>query len=507
MNFLEEFEIEKINPGVYTGNAWCAQENKNELLDSFCPATNTIIASVNSCTSSDYEQVITHSQAVFHTWRIVPAPKRGEMIRLIAEALRRHKDALGSLISFETGKIKQEGDGEVQEMIDIADFSVGESRMLYGKTMHSERSEHRMYEQWHPLGIVGVITAFNFPVAVWAWNAFIAAIAGNTVVWKPSPKTPLCAIAVQKICNEVLEEYGYPGIFSLFVESGTDQVTKLISDARIPLVSFTGSSAVGRKVATAVAERLGKSLLELSGNNAVIIDESADLNLAIPAVVFGAIGTSGQRCTTTRRLFIHKNIYAQTVEKLVHIYQQIQIGDPLNTDVLMGPLIDQKAVTRFANAIETVRKAGGEILYGGEVLPNDGNYVMPTLARAQNHWEIVQQETFGPLLYVMPFNDFSEALVLQNSVPQGLSSSLFTNDVRHSEMFLSAIGSDCGIANINIGTSGAEIGGAFGGEKDTGGGREAGSDAWQVYMRRQTNTINWGDELPLAQGIKFELDQ
>ena len=506
MNFLEELGIEQINSGVFAGNAWRVQDNKNGVFDSICPASNNVIASVNNCTDSDYEEIISNSHTVFHKWRMVPAPKRGELIRLIAQALRKHKDALGSLVSFEMGKIKQEGDGEVQEMIDIADFAVGQSRMLYGKTMHSERRKHRMYEQWHPLGVVAVITAFNFPVAVWAWNAFIAAIAGDTVVWRPSPKTPLCAIAVQNICNEVLEEHGYPGIFSLLIESGTDQVSKLIQDFRISLVSFTGSTAVGKKVATAVAARLGKSLLELSGNNAVIIDETAELNLAIPAVLFGAIGTTGQRCTTTRRLFIHEKIFDQTVERLIHAYQQIRIGDPLDADVLMGPLIDKKAVTKFVNAIEKVRQAGGEILYGGEALPNGGNYVIPTLAQAKNHWEIVQQETFGPLLYVIPYKDFSEVLALQNNVPQGLSSSLFTNDLRHSEMFLSAIGSDCGIANVNIGTSGAEIGGAFGGEKDTGGGREAGSDAWQAYMRRQTNTINWSHMLPLAQGIRFELN-
>ena len=507
MNFLQELSIENVNPGTYTGTTLHTQIKINRLLDSICPTTNAVIARVNNSTSIDYEDVITQSQAVFHEWRNVPAPKRGEMIRLIAEALRKHQGALGSLIAFEMGKIKQEGDGEVQEMIDIADFAVGQSRMLYGKTMHSERTKHRMYEQWHPQGVVGVITAFNFPVAVWAWNAFIAAVAGNTVVWKPSPKTPLCAIAVQKICNEILESHGFSGVFSLFIESGTDLAAKLINDSRIPLVSFTGSTVVGKKVATAVAARLGKSLLELSGNNAVIIDESAELNLAIPAVVFGAIGTAGQRCTTVRRLFIHEKIFDQTVEKLIHAYQQIRIGDPLKTDVLMGPLIDLKAVTRFVKALEKVREAGGQILYGGEVLPNNGNFVIPTIAQAQNHWEIVQQETFGPLLYVMPFKEFSEAIVLQNSVPQGLSSSLFTNDITHSEMFLSVMGSDCGIANINIGTSGAEIGGAFGGEKDTGGGREAGSDTWQSYMRRQTNTINWGHDFPLAQGIQFELNR
>jgi len=352
-----------------------------------------------------------------------------------------------------------------------------------------------------------VITAFNFPTAVWAWNAFIAAIAGNTVVWKPSPHTPLCSIAVQKIFNEVLEDNGYPGVFSLLIESETDLVTKLIHDSRIPLISFTGSTAVGRKVASVVAARLGKSLLELSGNNAIIIDESADLNLAIPAVVFGAIGTAGQRCTTTRRLFIQENIFDQTVEKLINAYQQIRIGDPLDTEILMGPLIDQNAVNKFIDALKKLQKLGGEVLFGGEVLPKKGNFVLPTIAKAKNHWEIVQQETFGPLLYVMSFKTITEAIDLQNSVPQGLSSSLFTNNIKHSELFLSAVGSDCGIANINIGTSGAEIGGAFGGEKDTGGGREAGSDAWQAYMRRQTNTINWSNELPLAQGIKFELDR
>ena len=506
MNFLQELKIEKVNPGACAGTVWRARDNLNGQLDSTCPATNTVIASVNNSTSIDYEEVITQSQFVMNEWRNTPAPKRGELIRLIAEALRKHKDALGSLISFEMGKIKQEGDGEVQEMIDIADFAVGQSRMLYGKTMHSERFQHRMYEQWHPLGVVGVITAFNFPTAVWAWNAFIAAIAGNTVVWKPSPHTPLCSIAVQKICNGVLEDNGYPGVFSLFIESETDLVTKLINDPRIPLVSFTGSTSVGRKVASVVAARLGKSLLELSGNNAIIIDESADLDLAIPAVVFGAIGTAGQRCTTTRRLFTHENIFDQTVEKLVNAYQQIRIGDPLDTEILMGPLIDQKAVNKFIDVLKKLQKLGGKVLYGGEVLPNKGNFVLPTIAKAENHWEIVQQETFGPLLYVMPFKSISEAIDLQNNVPQGLSSSLFTNNIKHSELFLSAVGSDCGIANVNIGTSGAEIGGAFGGEKDTGGGREAGSDAWRAYMRRQTNTINWSNELPLAQGIKFELD-
>lgn len=438
-------------------------------------------------------------------WRQVPAPKRGELIRLIGEELRLNKDALATLISLEMGKIKQEADGEVQEMIDMADFAVGQSRMLYGKTMHSERPQHRMYEQWHPLGPIGVITAFNFPVAVWAWNAFIAVICGNTVIWKPSSKTPLCAIAVQKICEAVMQRTGFEGIFSLLVASD-DIAANLALDSMLPLISFTGSVPIGRKISGQVAQRLGRTLLELSGNNAVIVDEYANLDLAIPAILFGAIGTAGQRCTTIRRLLVHQSLEEKMVCRLVEAYQLITIGDPLRSDVLMGPLIDQAAVASYCDALEVIKQAGGEILYGGRVRTGPGFFVTPTLVKAQNHWPIVQQETFAPILYIMTFNTLEEAIYLQNNVPQGLSSAIFTDQMSHAEYFLSVVGSDCGIANINMGTSGAEIGGAFGGEKETGGGREAGSDAWKAYMRRQTNTINWGKDLPLAQGIQFRVD-
>jgi aldehyde dehydrogenase (NAD+) len=404
------------------------------------------------------------------------------------------------------GKSKQEGDGEVQEMIDIADFAVGQSRMLYGNSMHSERPNHRMYEQWHPYGIIGVISAFNFPVAVWAWNAFLAAICGNVTVWKPSLKTPLCAIAVQRLCNQVLEANQYPEVFSLIIPQDPLVVEAMVHDHRIPLISFTGSTAVGKKVAAHVAGRLGKTILELGGNNAIILDQSADLNLAIPGIVFGAVGTAGQRCTTTRRLFVHETQYHELINKLQHAYEQVTVGDPLDQKNLMGPLIDEYAVKQFTMAIERIKHAGGEIVFGGHVLDQEGFFVQPTLVcSVENHWAIVQEETFAPILYVMTYRTLDEAITLQNAVPQGLSSSLFTQSLKSAERFLSAWGSDCGIANINIGTSGAEIGGAFGGEKETGGGRESGSDSWKAYMRRQTNTINWGDELPLAQGIQFNL--
>ena len=422
---------------------------------------------------------------------------------ILGAALRKHKDLLGSLVSLEVGKIKAEGDGEVQEMIDMADFAVGQSRMLYGTTMHSERAQHRMSEQWHPLGPIGVITAFNFPVAVWAWNAFLAAIAGDTVVWKPSPKAPLCAIAVQHLCNRVMEQQGYRGIFSLIVTAEKTIAETLVQDRRLPLISFTGSVPVGRSVAATVARRLGRTLLELSGNNAIIVDQTADLSLAIRAIVFGAVGTAGQRCTTTRRLFVHESRYDEVVAKLLSAYRQIRIGNPLEPEVLLGPLIDRAAVETYRRAIEEVKQTGGKVLYGGQVLDQPGYFVEPAIVKAENHWPIVQRETFAPILYVMPFKELDDAIALQNAVPQGLSSSIFTADMQSSERFTSTAGSDCGIANVNIGTSGAEIGGAFGGEKETGGGREAGSDAWKAYMRRQTNTINWGHDLPLAQGIKF----
>ena len=467
------------------------------------PASAEVIAHVRACALGEYEQMIENAIVNFQSWRDLPAPKRGELVRVMGNKLRAHKDALGTLVSLETGKIKQEGDGEVQEMIDIADFAVGQSRMLYGKTMHSERPHHRMYEQWHPLGVVGVVTAFNFPVAVWAWNAFIAAIAGNSVVWKPSPKAPLCAIAVHNLCVEAMRELNYPGVFSLLVSDQNEFVERMAADARVALLSFTGSSAVGATLAQTVARRMGKSLLECSGNNAIIVDETANLNLAVPAIVFGAVGTAGQRCTTTRRLIVHESRYDELMSRLTAAYGQVKVGDPLEPGSLMGPLIDAQAVERFRTTIAEVRSLGGTILHGGEVLPGPGFFVQPTLVRAENHWDAVQRETFAPILYIMTFKTLDEAIALQNTVPQGLSSALFTERIDRAEQFLSARGSDCGIANVNIGTSGAEVGGAFGGEKQTGGGREAGSDAWKYYMRRQTNTINWGQALPLAQGIQF----
>jgi aldehyde dehydrogenase (NAD+) len=500
---LKGLGLSAVTAGGSTGTHWWASGENTSLLESVNPATGETIAKIRTCSADDYEHIVLESITAFQQWRLVPAPKRGEFVRLLGSTLREHKDLLGSLVSLEVGKIKAEGDGEVQEMIDMADFAVGQSRMLYGTMMHSERAQHRMSEQWHPLGPVGVITAFNFPVAVWAWNAFLAAIAGDTVVWKPSPKASLCAIAVQHLCNRVMKQQGYRGIFSLIVTAEKTIAETLVQDCRFPLISFTGSVPVGREVAATVAQRLGRTLLELSGNNAIIVDQTADLSLAIRAIVFGAVGTAGQRCTTTRRLFIHESRYDEVVTKLISAYRQIRIGNPLEPGVLLGPLIDRAAVETYQKAIEEVKQAGGKVLYGGEVLSQPGYFVEPAIVKAENHWPIVQRETFAPILYVMPFSMLDEAIALQNAVPQGLSSAIFTSDVRSSERFTSTAGSDCGIANVNIGTSGAEIGGAFGGEKETGGGREAGSDAWKAYMRRQTNTINWGHDLPLAQGIQF----
>ena len=505
MEFLDKLGIEQCNPGACFGPESWSTAKDTGFVDSINPATGERIARVWGASAGDYEKIISVARETFLEWRTVPAPKRGEAIRLCTEALRRIKGPLGSLVSLEMGKIKAEGDGEVQEMIDIGDFALGQSRMLYGLSMHSERPRHRMYEQWHPYGIVGVISAFNFPVAVWAWNAFVAAVCGNVTVWKPSPKGALCCIAVQKICNEALQAGGFPPIFLSFIEPGHALAEKFVDDERVDLISFTGSTAVGRQVGTRVAARLGRSLLELGGNNAIIVDQSADLKMAIPGIVFGAVGTAGQRCTTTRRLFVHESIMKQVTDSLVNAYQQVRIGDPLEPDTLMGPLTDGASVARFEAAIAAARRAGGEILTGGKRLDRPGFFVEPTIIRADNDWEIVRTETFAPILYVIPFSSLDEAISMQNDVRQGLSSSIFTNDMRHAELFLSAVGSDCGIANVNIGTSGAEIGGAFGGEKDTGGGRESGSDAWKAYMRRQTNTINWGTDLPLAQGIKFDL--
>lgn len=505
MDLLKTLHLEAQNSGASTSKHWWSHHKTDGEIISYSPANGAAIGAVYRASESDYDHIVKEAQHAFLNWRNVPAPKRGEVVRAIGDELRKYKDFLGSLVSLEMGKSKQEGDGEVQEMIDMADLAVGQARMLYGKTMHSERAEHRMYEQWQPLGVVSVISAFNFPVAVWSWNAFVAAICGNTVVWKPSPKTPLCAVAVQHICNRVLDKFGYRGIFSLLVTDNNEIVKKMAMDERIPLVSFTGSTTVGREMNKMVAGRLGRSLLELSGNNAIIVDREANLENAIPSIVFGAIGTAGQRCTTTRRLFIHESQYDAVVAALVKAYKKVTIGDPLDQKNLMGPLIDKVAVDHYLKAVTDAKSQGGKVLFGGNAIAGDGYYVEPTIIEAENNWEIVQRETFAPILYVMKYKTLDEAIAMQNHSRFGLSSAMFTNVVQHAEQFLSANGSDCGIANINIGTSGAEIGGAFGGEKDTGGGREAGSDAWKAYMRRQTNTINWGRALTLAQGIKFEI--
>ena len=503
---LESLGIEENNYGACVGAGNWLTTTDAGVLNSFNPANGNVIANVYQCSEADYENVIAESEKVFEEWRMVPAPIRGQLVREMGEELRRKKDLLGSLVSLEMGKIKAEGDGEVQEMIDIADFSVGLSRQLYGLTMHSERIKHRMYEQWHPLGIVGVISAFNFPVAVWAWNAFIAAVCGDITVWKPSSKAPLCGIAIQNICNEVLERNGYKGIFSLIIGRGSTIGERLINDKRVPLISATGSTRMGKRIGEVVGSRLGKTILELGGNNAIVVDETANMDLVVPAILFGAVGTAGQRCTSTRRIIVQQNICDQLIDKLKNAYTQIRIGDPLDNNTLMGPLIDQSAVEDFLAALEKVKMEGGEILIGGDVVEGDGYFVTPAIVKAENSYKIVQEETFAPILYIIPYDNLEDALNLHNDVPQGLSSAIFTNNVLNSESFLSHEGSDCGIANVNIGTSGAEIGGAFGGEKDTGGGRESGSDSWKAYMRRQTNTMNWSRELPLAQGIKFEIE-
>jgi aldehyde dehydrogenase (NAD+) len=505
MEMLKPFGIEHDNAGAYLGDGEWSSTTDAGVIDCVNPATAETIARVWSASDADYERIMEKARRIFADWRSVPAPVRGDAVRLCTDALRRNKDALGSLVALENGKIKAEGDGEVQEMIDIGDFAVGQSRMLYGNTMHSERPQHRMYEQWHPLGVVGVISAFNFPVAVWAWNAFIAAICGNVTVWKPSVKGALCAIAVQKICNEALAQGGYPPIFMSFMAHDHELAEKFVNDKRVDLLSFTGSSWVGRQVGVKVAQRMGRSLLELGGNNAIILDETADLKMAIPGIVFGSVGTAGQRCTSTRRLFVHESIIDEVATTLVNAYQQVRIGDPLDPSTLMGPLTDAATVDTFEAAVAAAVAEGGELLTGGRRIDRPGFFVEPAIIRAENHWDIVQTETFAPILYLIPFRDIDQAIEMQNAVVQGLSSSIFTSNVQNAERFLAASGSDCGIANVNIGTSGAEIGGAFGGEKETGGGRESGSDAWKTYMRRQTNTINWGNELPLAQGIKFDL--
>ena len=505
---LAQFGIEEINNGASTGGHWF--RTRGERIDSYSPVDGKLIASVNSATEADYEAVILKAQEAFKAWRQVPAPKRGEVIRQLAEKIREYKEPLGKLVSYEMGKSLQEGLGEVQEMIDICDFAVGLSRQLYGLTMHSERPRHRMYEQYHPLGIVGIISAFNFPVAVWNWNTALAWACGDVCVWKPSEKTPLTAIACQQITKEVFDANNVPeGVSGLII--GGAEIGKLMAeDTRVPLVSATGSTRMGKSVGAAVGARLGRSLLELGGNNAIIITPSADLKMVVPGAVFGAVGTAGQRCTSTRRLIIHEEIYDKVKEALAKAYAQLRIGNPLDQNNHVGPLIDKAAVDMYLSALDKAVAEGGKILVPGGVLEGSGYesgcYVKPAIVEAENHFQIVQHETFAPILYIMKYSGSVEnAIKLQNGVPQGLSSAIMTNNLKESEAFLSCAGSDCGIANVNIGTSGAEIGGAFGGEKETGGGRESGSDAWKVYMRRQTNTINYSDSLPLAQGIKFEL--
>ena len=499
---LRRLGVQDSNPGACTGT-WI--ETRGEPVVSLDPSSGEPIASVRRATVDDYERVAAQATASFARWRMLPAPKRGEIVRQLGEQLRAHKEDLGLLVSWEMGKVHSEGQGEVQEMIDIADFAVGLSRQLYGNTMHSERPLHRMYEQWHPLGPVGIVTAFNFPGAVWAWNAMIAAVCGDTMIWKPSHQTPLVAIAVQQICNRVMQENGLDGVFDLVVGDGKTVGEALLADRRIPLVSATGSCRMGRRVAAVVGQRFGRSLLELGGNNAIIVLDDADLELALRAVLFGAVGTAGQRCTSTRRLFLQRHIADGFVERLARAYRSLRIGDPLDPHTHMGPLVNEQAITVMMAALDRARQEGGEIVYGGKRLDRPGYFVEPTLVRSTRHLDVARDETFAPILYIMAVDSLDEAIELQNSVDQGLSSALFTTRLLAAETFLSARGSDCGIANVNIGTSGAEIGGAFGGEKDTGGGREAGSDSWKLYMRRQTNTINWSRDMPLAQGVRFEV--
>ena len=499
---LERLEIEPVNSGACYGD-WIPNPSGGEL-ESINPATGEALAKVLRAGPADYECVVARAQAAFSEWRMIPAPKRGEIVREIGNELRLHKADLAALVTLEMGKILPEGLGEVQEMIDIADFAVGLSRQLYGLTMHSERPEHRMYEQWHPLGLVGVISAFNFPVAVWSWNAMIAAVCGDCVLWRPSSETPLAAIAVQKICNRVMDRHSLKGIFNLVVGASNPVGEALIQDRRIPLVSFTGSTEVGRHVSEVVASRLGRSILELGGNNGIIVMNDADLDLALRALLFGAIGTAGQRCTTTRRLFLQTGIAAKMTAALVAAYRQVKIGDPMEPATVMGPLVNPRAVRDMMEGLGRIRDECGELLVGGA--PIKGCYVEPALVRARPEMPVLKEEIFAPILYLIEFDDLEQAIGWHNDVPQGLSSAMFTTNLISAETFLSHRGSDCGIANINIGTSGAEIGGAFGGEKETGGGRESGSDAWKAYMRRQTNTLNWSNELPLAQGIEFSLE-
>jgi len=479
---------------------------KGEELVSVNPATGKPLATVLQASPEDYAMVVEKAARAFKTWRVMPAPKRGEVVRQLGLELRKYKDALGMLVTLEMGKIKTEGLGEVQEMIDMADLSVGMSRQLFGLTIASERDNHRMMEQWHPLGIVGIISAFNFPVAVWSWNACVAAVCGDSMIWKPASDTPLTAIAVQNICNKVMKDNGLEGIFNLCIGKGSSVGEKMINDPRLPLISFTGSTAMGRRVSERCGARFGHTILELGGNNAIILNEDANLDLALRGVLFAAVGTAGQRCTSLRRLITHKKVLDTFAERLIKAYKTVTIGNPWEDNVLMGPLVNKAAVETYNEALAVIKKQGGEILYGGKPIARDGFFVEPTIVKAKPGMSIVQEETFAPILYILPFTELDEAIEMHNSVPQGLSSAIFTNNLLAAEKFLSPAGSDCGIANVNIGTSGAEIGGAFGGEKETGGGREAGSDAWKAYMRRQTNTVNYGTTLPLAQGVKFDVN-
>ncbi len=495
--------------GACTGQNWLETGGKEQV--SVSPADGKAIGKIKLAVGEDYEKVVSTAHEAFKEWRQVPAPKRGDIVRQMGDALRENKDALSAIVSYEMGKIYQEGQGEVQEMIDIADFALGQSRMLYGNNTHSERPHHRLSEQYHPLGVVGVITAFNFPVAVWAWNTMLALIAGDTVVWKPSSKVIFCAVSVMNIMQKVLKDNDMPeGIINLVAGSSRDIGDTMLEDKRIPLISATGSTPLGRRVATKVGHRLGKTILELGGNNAIIVSEHADIDMAVRATIFGAVGTTGQRCTSTRRIILNEKVYDEFKEKLLKAYRQLpeKVGHPLNEDTIVGPMIDTNSVEEYQKAMEQVKEEGGKVIYGGEKVEDSngtGTYVVPAIAEVKNDYKIVQEETFAPLLYLIKYADFDEALELHNDVPQGLSSSIFSTNIHETEKFLSAVGSDCGIANVNIGTSGAEIGGAFGGEKDTGGGRESGSDAWKTYMRRQTNTVNYGKTMPLAQGIEFDL--
>lgn len=499
-DFLQELRLQENNYGFSTGLH--NRSGKGAILSSYNPTDQQLIATTTLCTADDYREAVAAAQEAFKVWRKVPAPKRGEMVRQMGDAFRKHKNALGKLVSLEMGKSLQEGLGEVQEIIDICDFAVGLSRQLYGLTMHSERPEHRMYEQWHPLGVTGIISAFNFPVAVWSWNSMLAWVCGNTCIWKPSEKTPLSAIACQNIISEVLKNNDLPEGISCLTIGQREIGEAMAADENIALLSATGSTRMGRAVAQKVSARLGKYLLELGGNNAIIVTENADLNLSVPAIVFGAVGTAGQRCTTTRRLLVHESRKEELTTRLIRAYDQLKTGDPLDPANHVGPLIDHDAVESFEKAVKAAEEQGGKLLTGGKAL--GGNFVQPAIIEVPEQIPVMKQETFAPILYILPYQTLDEAIALQNEVPQGLSSAIFTQNLKESEAFLSAWGSDCGIANVNIGTSGAEIGGAFGGEKETGGGRESGSDAWKAYMRRQTNTINYGNTLPLAQGIKFD---